>query len=516
MSHFDGPEVPSECDICFTRIIKSGVMEKLSRLSDGAEIISFEADRSSVQAGVPFFLQWRVVADSIDLYRDGVFLQSLNSGEGTLRRSEFHESKAAVTYELLAVKNGLQARSRKIIITHIPSRVAPKAASLGKPRSRRLIQWVVLGAGLVAILGGLAYILTQKAPLNYYLEQKIMRQGLDSLILINGNHILPGQQFDVEVNNIRVDIHSITDGLITVRLADISEIIEPGGAMRIAISEDGGKLVQAGILLFLPGIINVEREMVEEQFFHLPGKFPQPESLTAYLNGQKLSLSVSDSDLSFRVPAFSALQPKAQLEFELFEVDRIVFFSSMMVVEDTINLITNAPEALWSSGIAVGPAWVQTDARPLNYPGKESDVDGFVIATDAYTEDHQLNQVLWTHPRWVANGSITGQYNLRQVGNKRLRADEGFVNNALSSDGATWVVELRYENKAGDVRETLFTEHKVYDARPKQLRINLPVDVGTEFSIKLQVAAGPYPNSDWATWIGPMIIGRRLAFIGAG
>lgn len=91
-------------------------MESEIRPSKGAIIHDFRSNVSSVQRGGSFILSWNVEADKIDLYRNGAFFQTLGTSQQSLEKSEFYDSDKDVTFELVATKNGIQARSKPIVI----------------------------------------------------------------------------------------------------------------------------------------------------------------------------------------------------------------------------------------------------------------------------------------------------------------------------------------------------------------------------------------------------------------
>ena len=84
--------------------------------SKGAIIHEFSSNTNVVQKGGSFVLTWNVDADKIDLYRNGALFQTLGRSQQSLERTEFYDSDKDVTYELVAFKDGVQSKSKPVII----------------------------------------------------------------------------------------------------------------------------------------------------------------------------------------------------------------------------------------------------------------------------------------------------------------------------------------------------------------------------------------------------------------
>jgi len=86
------------------------------KASKGAIIHEFKSNTNAIQRGGTFILSWNVEADQIDLFRNGTFFQTLGTSQQSLEKSEFYDSDKDVTFELVASKNGIQARSKPVVI----------------------------------------------------------------------------------------------------------------------------------------------------------------------------------------------------------------------------------------------------------------------------------------------------------------------------------------------------------------------------------------------------------------
>lgn len=83
----------------------------------GALIHQFSASSNPVAKGEPFTLSWDVEdADRIELYRNGMQFQVVGAAQNSLERTEFYDSDKDVTYQLFAHKDGIQSKSKPLVI----------------------------------------------------------------------------------------------------------------------------------------------------------------------------------------------------------------------------------------------------------------------------------------------------------------------------------------------------------------------------------------------------------------
>jgi uncharacterized protein YgiM (DUF1202 family) len=156
-----------------------------------------------------------------------------------------------------------------------------------------------------------------------------------------------------------------------------------------------------------------------------------------------------------------------------------------------MDFIASAPSAAWTSD------W---GANVLPWNGPDSDPRGFVKWRDgALLEDGSTApRVLETHPQWVADGHIFGDYTLPrpiQVGD-RFKSRVGFL------QGAGGDVNFAVVVMGGSVSMPA-TMATVNDSGPDGVLRTIDVDLspaagGTH--IVLVVEAGPSPGQDWAIW----------------
>ena len=70
-------------------------------------------------------------------------------------------------------------------------------------------------------------------------------------------------------------------------------------------------------------------------------------------------------------------------------------------------------------------------------------------------------------------------------------------------------VWVYYSENNQDQSANIIRELKMYDGQMKTVRADLP-DKVKEFSIELRVDAGNRSESDWAGWVDPILISRKL------
>lgn len=84
--------------------------------SGDAVIHEFKSSKNMVKEGEPFTISWKAEGDKFDLYRNGALLKTFSSGQQTIERTEFLDSTADASYELAAYKNGVQVKSKPVVI----------------------------------------------------------------------------------------------------------------------------------------------------------------------------------------------------------------------------------------------------------------------------------------------------------------------------------------------------------------------------------------------------------------
>jgi len=160
-----------------------------------------------------------------------------------------------------------------------------------------------------------------------------------------------------------------------------------------------------------------------------------------------------------------------------------------------IDLITKASGARWKNDIGI---------LNLPFPGKANDSRGFVRLITAQLEDGETaSNVLQTHPRWAARGSIEGQYQITIPENAKFEAEVGFIQGAKATDGVIFEVVWRERGKADIILGSI---EKKYTGNLSTFDIDLGNLAGQTGLFILRVRAGQSAAQDWAVWKSAAII----------
>ncbi len=159
------------------------------------------------------------------------------------------------------------------------------------------------------------------------------------------------------------------------------------------------------------------------------------------------------------------------------------------------DLTTNAPSAIRT---------INSGATFLRWGGSDADPQGFALnRNNAFLEDgSQTDRVLETHPQWISNGHIWGDYNLPEPirAGDRFRAMVGFL------QGSAGEAEFVVEAFGGTLPMSVVTKvsDKGYDKALRTIDADLTPMAGAT-TIRLIVEAGPSFGQDWAVWINPRL-----------
>ncbi|MBN1956328.1 MAG: hypothetical protein JW900_14945 [Anaerolineae bacterium] len=151
--------------------------------------------------------------------------------------------------------------------------------------------------------------------------------------------------------------------------------------------------------------------------------------------------------------------------------------------------------------LAEDARWINDQNSELTF-GVEDNAAGFAsYRNDATLEDgERYSQVLVTHPRWVDNGAIQGDFSTLPyiVGtHDEFYVLVGLISGAGSSDGVRFRVLIQPQ---GGRSETIVNIVETYDGRLTSTRVSLEEWAGQTVTFLLQVLANGNSTQDWATW----------------
>lgn len=160
-----------------------------------------------------------------------------------------------------------------------------------------------------------------------------------------------------------------------------------------------------------------------------------------------------------------------------------------------LDLLAAAPSASWTSSLG---------AHVLTF-GVEGDPRGFVVWRDypVLEDGSQPARVLQTHPQWVDEGMIVGDYALPRpiVPGDRFRARVGFLSGAHGQ--VTFVLAVRGGPLSSPVILASVKDSGT-DGKLRNMNVDLSPAVGAT-NIQLGVLAGESSFEDWAVWLEPRV-----------
>ncbi|KGM03410.1 hypothetical protein Q760_04030 [Cellulomonas cellasea DSM 20118] len=175
----------------------------------------------------------------------------------------------------------------------------------------------------------------------------------------------------------------------------------------------------------------------------------------------------------------------------------------------TIDVAALASQARWVGAELTDTLGNTRNEQVLPFDGSDGDARGFVRLGPLALEDGRTTTSLWTHPMWVANGTIKGWHpDTRLPAHARFEALVGFRSGAFFTDGARFMVFEHHSLPGGGrVWNPVVDVHKGYTGSLLQIAADLSHLAGKDVGIELRVDAGPSSAQDWAVWVDPRVVG---------
>jgi hypothetical protein len=134
-------------------------------------------------------------------------------------------------------------------------------------------------------------------------------------------------------------------------------------------------------------------------------------------------------------------------------------------------------------------------------------------------EDGSTQRVLFTHPKWVSNGTIKGYFpQLSLPRNTIFTCQVGFGVGATSSDGVRFQVWEHHDYGGEPVHSRVADFPKRPDGRLATITADLSHLASEDVSLELRVDTGDgigriagvsaSPGQDWAMWVNPILLSR--------
>jgi PKD repeat protein len=164
------------------------------------------------------------------------------------------------------------------------------------------------------------------------------------------------------------------------------------------------------------------------------------------------------------------------------------------------DLLEKAPSANWYNPTAYG-----TNLWNMGL----DDARGFACyRTNIKLEDNNTySKVLETHPQWINNGYIGGEYPdiIKIPEGAKFTASVGFLKDATGTDGVGFVVVFRDTSYVVHYITSVSGYHATYNGALDSLNLDLSSFAGESGQIVVGVNAGASSGQDWAVWVNPQI-----------
>ena len=165
------------------------------------------------------------------------------------------------------------------------------------------------------------------------------------------------------------------------------------------------------------------------------------------------------------------------------------------------ELLERAPSAYWTSSATYFLSW----------GGATNDENGFACyqANIKLEDGNTYAKVLETHPPWVNNSRIRGDFDINYPftipEGARFTAKVGFIHGATTTDGVRFFVSFTDSN--GIMYDFPTGGHLAkYDGTLDGLNIDLSSIAGKNGYLSLGINAAGTSAQDWAVWVDPKII----------
>jgi hypothetical protein len=480
-------------------------------------IKEFNVSNNQVSRGGEFTLSWKVEnVNKLELYKNGAMFRTLDVNQRSVTLVGFADgTQQQSSYQLYAYKDLSLAKSDPIIITLKETEThreteTPKETKPGK-RKLMMIIGILLGFIIIAILFFL--IDTKKAETEPYLKQKFLRQGIDSTITIYGTNFPQENQILVLINDNRASIISSTEDSLLVLLPK-SKFTASSDSAYVFISYNN-QIKNAGSFTFLQPVQIKQLNIYEDSTIRFYGKNLNPNSVKVFLGNREIQeLTKTDDGIVVKVPAWEESVQGQIVNLSMKEGNNVLFSKNFKVNNTIINLSKLTSQASWIGGVIISDGNSTTNTIKLAWPGDPNDPNGFARLDKVTMEDNKNYQALRMHPMWLSNGTIKGFFPWSTLkGKKVFKAKLGFLKDGLSTDGVVFQVWVHYRINQAETWEPIARINKFYNQNLANLQVDLPNHIPNDFYIELRVDAGNQSNSDWAAWINPEVISKKLSIM---
>jgi serine/threonine protein kinase len=187
----------------------------------------------------------------------------------------------------------------------------------------------------------------------------------------------------------------------------------------------------------------------------------------------------------------AAQQTQAAVAQQTQTAQAVATLTATAIAGSGIDIYAAAPKANWSSG-----------AGALPFNGSDGDSHGFAIARAGtlVLEDGSAPTMLETHPQWVDNGYIRGEFNVALIASgQHFLTSIGFIK-PVGNPGTNGVtVKITFAGK------TIYEGIKTYTGKLTVIDIDMSGYSGQSGKLVLEVGANGNAAQDWLCWVKPRI-----------
>jgi hypothetical protein len=464
-------------------------------------IREFKTSSNEILSGGSFTLSWLVEnANKLELHKNGALFKSLDNDQNQLVLKEFADgTRQESFYQLYAYRDLDMAKSGTVTVKLKDEEQAPR-------RSRKVV-WIILGLLAIGALSFFLYPQFTRGSTEFHIRQQVLLQGMDSTLTIYGTDLSANDAISVDLNDTAGEILSVASDSL-VLLLPTGHFSDSNDVVRVKINLNN-QSYDAGTFTYLPKVELRRKELYEDAELSLFGSNLNTKNIKVLFGNKQAAVVLgSDSGLIVTVPKLDDPIPGNSITLQVTKNEHTILSTDFAVKSDTIKFQELAPDAMWIRGEVVNGK-AGNDGN-LPWQGELTDGEGYARLDDVTMEDGVSHRVLRTHPKWIPNGTIRGFFKLMEIyGKKTFNARVGFVENGRSIDGVIFQVWVYYSENNQDQSANIIRELKMYDGQMKTVRADLP-DKVKEFSIELRVDAGNRSESDWAGWVDPILISRKL------
>jgi hypothetical protein len=471
----------------------------------------FSSDKTKLKDKANFTLSWEITdSDRVELYRNNVvFKQFRNQEIKTNLTESFDGDKQENVYNLVAYNGATSVRSDTITIRKVKQGIGFLIL--------KILAWIVGIIGLFFIAAVIINMLSDGQDFSTPTEKAYE----DSVVVIESKKTIDPSRLQVSFNDAKAIVKSSSDSSLTVIVPNLNDTTAGDLTARLSVIEDSKEVFSAS----LPYVRKVRIDKLSPGSFYgntpimLSGKNLNIEDIQIYFNDkQALMNSKYSKMITAMTPDLTTFPVNQNVNLSVISGGKSLFMRSYKIRNILTSLTDNASSAVWTAGVLAPDQYSMASSVTLDWQNSDSDSRGFARVDYITMEDGNAYWALRTHPMWLPQGSISGKFReLHIPGKKIFKAKIGFrsfanITTAASAfiDGVDFQVWLHYKLNDKDTTRMLMSQHKNVDFKLPDVSVDFPRDVPDDFLIELKVNAGLHSENDWACWIAPTIVSKKL------